>query len=274
MQTRFRRHIALPQDHGSWVFLFSPLLIGLFAGKTFTSASLALVLAALAAFLLRQPMTIALKAYTGRRPRSELPAASFWIFIYGFIVCISISSLMYQGYPMILLLGLPAVPVFAWHLWLVSRREERRQAAIEILATGVLALAAPAAFWIGENAYHPLGWVLWILTWFQSAASIIYAYLRLEQRDWQTPRSLVERYRAGTRALTFAACASLLTLLLAALALVSPWVILPALIQLAETLWGTIFPATGLKPTAIGARQLAVSTLFTLSFILAWKTIH
>jgi hypothetical protein len=31
-QPIFVRHIALPQDHGSWVFLLSPLLIGLFAG--------------------------------------------------------------------------------------------------------------------------------------------------------------------------------------------------------------------------------------------------
>ena len=26
------RHVALPGDHGSWVFLLGPLLIGLFAG--------------------------------------------------------------------------------------------------------------------------------------------------------------------------------------------------------------------------------------------------
>jgi hypothetical protein len=39
MQTLFRRQIALPQDHRSWVFLFSPLLIGLLAGKTFSPAA-------------------------------------------------------------------------------------------------------------------------------------------------------------------------------------------------------------------------------------------
>ncbi len=27
----FVQHIAVPQDHGSWVFIFSPLLIGIFA---------------------------------------------------------------------------------------------------------------------------------------------------------------------------------------------------------------------------------------------------
>jgi hypothetical protein len=90
MQTIFRRSIALPQDHGSWVFLLSPLVIGLFAGKTFSAASLALVVAAMAAFLIRQPLTVAVKAYAGRRPRSDLPAARFWMVIYGTLVLLSV----------------------------------------------------------------------------------------------------------------------------------------------------------------------------------------
>ena len=81
-RTLFRRTIALPTDHGSWVFLLSPLLIGLFAGGRWTPAIVPLVVAALATFLLRQPVTIAVKAYSGRRSRRDLPAAVFWILIY------------------------------------------------------------------------------------------------------------------------------------------------------------------------------------------------
>ena len=44
----FRKQIFLPQDHGSWVFIFSPLLVGLFAGKYFGAASVFLVIAAVA----------------------------------------------------------------------------------------------------------------------------------------------------------------------------------------------------------------------------------
>ncbi|MBK5108482.1 MAG: hypothetical protein JJE12_10125, partial [Anaerolineales bacterium] len=36
----FLRHVALPSDHGSWVFLLSPLLIGLFAGDSWSTATL------------------------------------------------------------------------------------------------------------------------------------------------------------------------------------------------------------------------------------------
>jgi hypothetical protein len=54
---------------------------------------------------------------------------------------------------------------------------------VEIVASGILALAAPAAFWVGRGYPDPQGWVLFGLVWLQSAASIVYAYLRLEQRS-------------------------------------------------------------------------------------------
>jgi hypothetical protein len=261
----------LPQDHGSWVFLFSPLLIGLFAGQTFSPASLAVVVGAVAAFLIRQPVSVAVKIYSGRRSREDLPAARFWMVIYGVLGLLALAELLHLGFFVILSLAIPAIPVFAWHLWLVSRRAERRQAGIEILATGVLALVAPAAFWAGQNGYHPQGWWLWLLTWFQSAASIVYAYLRLEQRDWESSPNLGQRFTAGFRALAYTVFNLTLAFALGAWQLIPGLVWLPYLLQAAETLWGTAIPATGAKPTAIGIRQLIVSTLFTILFIITWR---
>lgn len=271
MKTLFRRQIALPQDHGSWVFLLSPLLIGLTAGKTINAGSVLLVIAALAAFLIRQPVTMLVKIRSGRRHQNDLPAAHFWIGLHGFILLLAVSGLLYNGYTTILLLAVPAGPVFGWHLWLVSKREERRQAGVEILATGVLALAAPAAFWIGRNAYDPLGWVLWILTWFQSAASIVHAYLRLQQREWQSAPNLADRLRAGWRALAYAGFNLGLAAVLGALGVTPGLVFLPYLLQFGETIWGTLNPAIGARPVAIGVRQLIVSALFTVVFIIVWR---
>lgn len=271
MSTYFRRSLALPQDHGSWVFLFSPLTIGLVAGGNFTSGSLALTCAALIAFLIRQPVTVAAKALTGRRPRSDLPGAAFWLVLYGSLGLACALWLAWLGQSVLFWLAAPALPVFGWHLWLVSQRNERRQAGIEILGTGILALAAPAAYWIGQGEYAPLGWVLWILTWFQSAASIVQAYLRLEQREWTAPRSRRAQFRAGSRALAYTGLNLVLAVGLGFLGIIPGLVWLPYLLQLAETLWGTLNPAAGAKPVAIGVRQLIVSTLFTLLFILTWR---
>jgi len=271
MRSLLQRHIALPQDHGSWVFLFSPLLIGLFAADSFNLASFFLALAAFLAFLLRQPLSIAVKAYTGRRPKSDLTPAGFWALLYlaGLLLCLV--GLILLGRAVILLLALPALPIFAWHLWLVSRREERRQIGVEILATGVLALSAPAAFWAGSSQMSFTGWLLWLLTWFQSAASIVYAYLRLQQRDWKQLPAPSARLQAGASALGSAAFNTLAALTLTALHRLPAWVWLAYLLQLGETLWGTLNPAINQKPVRIGLRQLAVSAAFTVLFILFWK---
>ena len=267
----FQKHIALPQDHGSWVFILTPLIIGMFAGRQFSAASLALVVAAMVAFLVRQPVTIAIKAYSGRRPRSDLPAARFWMIIYGALLLLSIAELITLGETYILYLGIPAAPIFAWHLWLVSRREERGQAGIEIVATGVLALAAPAAYWIGRGTYEPIGWLLWVLTWFQSSASIVYAYLRLDQRRWKNIPSLEERFKAGIRPISYTVFNLALSFCLGIFNIIPAFVWLSFLVQTLESFWGTLKPAVNAKPVSIGMRQLFVTVLFTIIFIFTWR---
>jgi len=267
----FRKQIFLPQDHGSWVFIFSPLLVGLFAALQFTSALMYLVLAAISAFLIRQPVTMAVKSYSGRRPKSDLPAAQFWILIYGFILLLAIFGLIRSGLLFIIYLAVPAAPIFAWHLWLVSKREERRQVNIEILATGVLALAAPAAYWASVGVYEPSGWWLWALTWFQSAASIVYAYLRLEQRDMNTVPTGTVMWKMGLRAFAYTTFNLAASLSLGLFAVLPRFIFIPYLVQWMETMWGIFHPAVGWKPTHIGIRQLIVSILWTILFIVTWR---
>lgn len=267
----FRKQIFLPQDHGSWVFIFSPLLVGLFAGGQFNSASLFLVVTAITAFLIRQPITVAVKAFSGRRSKADLPAARIWIILYGVIVLLGLTALIRAGYIYVLFLAVPGAPVFAWHLWLVSKREERRQVNIEIIAIGVLALTAPAAYWVGIGRYDPTGWWLWILVWFQNAASIVYAYLRLEQREWidVPPRNKVWKY--GLRAFTYTTFNLASTLGLGLFSVLPRFIFIPYLVQWSETLWGIFHPAVRWKPTRIGIRQLIVSILWTILFIATWR---
>jgi hypothetical protein len=270
-QTIFLRHIALPQDHGSWIFLISPLVIGLFAGGRWISASGFLILAALAAFLIRQPTTIVVKVYSNRRSRRELHVALIWIGIYALLGLASLAGLIAEGYGYLLYLAIPAAPVFAWHLYLVSRRSERRQAGVEIVGSGVLALAAPAAYWVARGQTDAMGWWLFGLAWFQSAASIVHAYMRLEQRGLNEAPDLAMRLVLGRRALLYT------TFNLSAVAVLSVTGVLPILLpipyllQWGETLWGTLNPAINVKPTLIGLRQLIVSILFTFLFILTWN---
>ena len=267
----FRKQIFLPQDHGSWVFIFSPLLIGLFLGGKFTAASLSLVIASISTFLLRQPLTIAVKAYVGRRAKSDLSAAGLWIVVYGLIALLALYGLILAGFAYLLYLAIPALPVFAWHLWLVSKREERRQINVEIIATGVLSLAAPAAYWVGVGHYDYLGWWLWILVWLQTAASIVHAYLRLEQRELAEIPARNELWKMGFRAFVYTTFNLVLALGLGIASVLPRFLFLPYLIQWSETLWGIFHPAIKWKPTHIGLRQLIVSIVWTILFVVSWR---
>jgi hypothetical protein len=275
MRAYFKRHIALPQDHGSWVFILSPLLIGMFAGGDFTYAAFNLFIAAMSAFLMRQPLTVIVKALSGRRPASDLPPARFWVIVYGAISALALLGLVLEGFGYILYLAVPGAPVFAWHLWLVSKREERRQAGVEVIATGVLALTAPAAYWIGRQGYHPEGWWLWLFCWLQSAASIVYAYLRLSQREISPDQARVttrgEWLGMGSRALLYTSFNLILSAALGIAGWIPKFTAIPFLLQWLETVWGVGRPAIGWKPTHIGVRQLIVSALWTVLFIAVWR---
>lgn len=229
-----------------------------------------LTIAALAAFLMRQPVTIAIKAYSGRRSKRDLYPAIFWICIYSIVGSLAVPGLLLNGFGYILYLALPGIPVFSWHLYLVSRRAERRQAGVEIVGSGVLALSAPAAYWIGMGFPHPTGWWLFLLTWFQSAASIVYAYLRLHQRELNAKPSLSTRLHMARRALLYTTFNLTAVSIHSILGYLPILLFIPYAIQWLETIHGTVNPAIKVKPTRIGIRQLIVSTLFTIAFIITW----
>ena len=269
MQSLFQKQVALPSEHGAWVFLLSPLIIGLVAGKATGPGALALVVAAVSAFLLRQPISMAVKVHSGRRRAAYLSPSIFWTIVYGLIAIFATLVLVNFGHAPVLYLALPAVPVMAWHLWLVSRRAERRQPLIEIMAAGALALSAPAALWVGRDDQNALGWWIWILVWLQSGASILYAYARLAQREAGAPISAVALRSAASPALAFAAVNVLSALVAGAAEAPLRFVFVAYVLQLAEVIWGTVHPAVGWKPARVGVRQLILSTMWTVLFIIA-----
>ena len=268
MREYFKKQIALPQDHGSWVFILSPLLVGIFAGGIFNYAIFNLVIATMSVFMIRQPMTVIVKAISGRRSKSDLTPARFWVLIYGSIAALTLTSLILEGFGFVLYLAIPGAPVFAWHLWLVSRRAERKQAGIEVIATGVLSLAAPAAYWVGLGRYDPLGWWLMLWVWLQSAASIVYAYLRLEQRELKQEQSNGQLWKMGNRALLYTSFNLGLSLILGWANIIPQLIFIPFLLQWLETIWGITHPSIGWKPIRIGIRQLTISILWTILFII------
>jgi hypothetical protein len=112
---------------------------------------------------------------------------------------------------------------------------------------------------------------LWLLTWLQAAASIVYAYLRLEQRDPAQGPARTGLSLSGRRALVYTAFNMLFTLALGLAGRLPRWIFVPFMVQWLETLWGVRHPAAGWKPTRIGVRQSIVSAIWTALFVLFWR---
>jgi hypothetical protein len=268
IQSHFKKHIALPPDHGSWVFLLSPLIIGLYAGGDFKLESVLLIIASLCAFLLRQPMVIAVKAIAGRRAIKDLATAKFWILFYFPFLVPSLVLLIMSDYWFVLYLAIPGVLIFIWYLSNVLKREERHHILFDIVASGVLALAAPAAYWVGTGSPHPIGWVLWVLVWAQSSASIFHAFLRLAQRNLKSMPTFEKRITLGASTLFFTSINLSIVTYFSLNKVFPPLLFLPYLLQFVESTYCTFFPAINIKPTRIGFRQLFISTLFTIIFVI------
>ena len=266
----FRRHVALPADHGSWAFFLGPLIVGLFVGGRWHTTVIYLTVAAACGFLVRQPIGLMVKVAAGRRGRDLLPAAAFWVTLYGAVAALHVTGLALRGFSYILVLAVPGLLVFGWYLLLLYRRAERRQWLMEILATGSIALVAPAGMWAGRGETDPLGWWLWLLMWLQSAAGIVFVYLRLEQRRHHEAPPPGQRLREGAAALTVATLGLLLAAGLGGAGIVSIWLWVPYLWQALEVTRGVLQPAIGVKPVAIGVRQLVVKIVFVLLFVALW----
>ena len=271
-QRILNKRYALPPEHGAWIWWLGPLVIGMAAAGQLRPELALLTIASLAAFLLRHPSTILIKTFTGRRPRLDRTPAWIWAVLYAGLAAVAVAGLVLTGQAKILFLGLPGLPVFLWHLWLVSRREERGQPGVEIIAAGVLALAAPAGYWVAGGEADRIAWLLWILTWLQSASSIVFVYLRLSHRKLENFPSLCDRMRMGTRALSYYGFNLFLCLGCVLLGWIPYGVLLAFAVQMGDAIQGVLQPTIGLRPTSIGFRQLAFSLIFVGMMATAFLT--
>lgn len=213
-----------------------------------------------------------MKVLSGRRRRRQLRPAFFWLALYAIVALILLSPLLAAGYWRILLLALPGLPVFGWHLWLVKQRAERKRPGVEIVAAGVLALMAPAAFWLAGGDQDQTALWLWVISWLQSAASIVHIHLRLHQRESTDVGNWRDKLALGWRSLAyhgFNLAAGLVGWFLFDLPAEIP---LAFSLVLLDGLHGVLVPATGYRPARIGLRQLLFSSaFFVISAIGFWR---
>ena len=170
------RSVALPSEHGGWMFLLEPLLLGLVVAGSWPG--LALAVAALGAVLLHQPIKVAAKDYLkGKRPLRTVWAERFMA-LYGLVAVVAFALVLRSGERAFLLPLLLALPLMMTQLVYDARNQSR--AALPELA-GALALAALApAIAVLDGWSLARAWPLWLLVASRALPAILYVRARLK----------------------------------------------------------------------------------------------
>jgi hypothetical protein len=267
----WRKHIALPQQHGSWVLWLGPYLIGLGIGGFLKPGVLWLSLASLGAFLALQPLTVLVKALSGRRTRDDITPALFWLGLYGVLLAFGALGLVATGNAWLLLLGVLALPAVAWQLWLVTRKAERHALWAEVAGTAALSLAAPAALWV-DSGFSVMGMWLWLLCALQAGASIAHVFVLLAYRRMTTLPDKALRWQTARLSVLWHAVNVAVVVALVVPGFVPALAIVAFVAMLAESIYGDwLKPKLGVKPAVIGMRQVIVALVFALLMIAAYR---
>ncbi len=170
------RSVALPSEHGGWMFLLEPLLLGLAVAGSWPGVALAV--AALGAFLLHQPVKVAVKDYLkGKRPLRTVWAERF-IGLYGLVAVVAFALVLRSGERAFLLPLLLALPLMLAQLLYDARNQSR---ALMPELAGALALGALApAIALLDGWPLARAWPLWLLVGSRALPAILYVRARLK----------------------------------------------------------------------------------------------
>jgi hypothetical protein len=170
------RSVALPTEHGGWSFITEPILLGLLLAPNL--GGIALGIAALGAFLLRQPLKLYVKDVRSGRQVPRTNVARQFLLFYGILtIAAGLITLLVVPSPDNLLPLLFALPLFAIQLTYDIGNKSRSLVAemTGSLATG--ALASSIVVMHGWSLIPALG--LWLALAAKAITTVLYVRSRL-----------------------------------------------------------------------------------------------
>lgn len=254
--------MALPVEHGAWSFLLEPVALGLILAPS--ASGLCLALAALAAFLTRHPLRLAV---LDRRKGAWYPRTALslrFAFVYGSAALgFAAAAFALASGPVILPIFLAApLALGALACDLTARGRE-----LSAELAGSVALGASATAIVLAGAGSPaVGWMAWLLLALRAITAILYVRARLQhERAGGAPVFPI----IATHAIALVAVVSLVAIGAA------PWLTIPAFaLLLLRAAHGLLTPAKGLRAQVIGVQEVmfgvATVLLLTQGFRSGW----
>nr|MBN1228969.1 YwiC-like family protein [Anaerolineae bacterium] len=182
-----RIKLILPSEHGSWSLMLTPFIIGagiavVRGGAPGASRGVILCLiAVLAIFFLRQPITLIWRIGRGKARKADLTAAWFWSLVLVGAAALAGAGLLALGRWQVAWLAIPALGVLLLTL-LITSVTGPRNLFVELAGVAGLALAAPAAYVSATAELDAPGWLTWGISALHNLTSVLYVRLRIDDR--------------------------------------------------------------------------------------------
>lgn len=253
------RPIALPVEHGGWGLLATPVVLGLAVAPSAAGASLGV--AALGAFLARQPLRIAIGDWQrGKRyPRT----AWAWRLALGFTaLALAGVGFAWLATPHRFWLPLVVAAPLALVQFVYDLRNDGRAFVAEVC--GAASLGSLAAAIVLASGWPPgPALVLWGLLALQAAGAILYVSARLRLARG-TPASRGPAWLAHAVALALATTLALFGH--------APWLAVSAFVLLTmRAVVGLWPPHEGTRTTVVGFQEVGASLLTVVCLALGYR---
>jgi hypothetical protein len=241
--------VALPAEHGGWGFLAEPAILGLALAPSAAGGCFAL--AALAGFLARHPLRLALidRRRGARYPRTVLAGRVFAGFAGLALVLLAVASALATA-PFWLPLAVAApIGLVALSFDALGRSREALPEAAGATALG----ASAAAIALAGGAPAGSAWGAWALLALRAVTSVLYvrARLRLDRGLPAGPRAVHVGHAAAFAAATGLAAAGW-----------APWLApLVFFVLLARSGWGLSSRRRPVRPQVLGFQELGYGLL-------------
>ncbi|HEX6385682.1 MAG TPA: YwiC-like family protein [Anaerolineae bacterium] len=260
----FRKQLVLPAEHGSWAWLLVPFFVGTAVAGQWNFAVTLVLIGGLAAFLVRQPATVWLRASQGRARRSDGPLAAGWTLGLALVALSCLAGLLLMGRTALIWLLPPLLLILVLYLMAVRQnRASTRALWMEVAGAVALAALAPAAIIAATGHITTTAWALWGLMALQNGLGAVYVRLRIADTHGRPVKRwpVFWGHAAGAAAV-----------LLASALTVVPWLAaLPFLAFLLRAGWAVVKPRPIPRIKRFGFIEVGVEVASGLVIITAYS---
>jgi hypothetical protein len=252
------KSVALPVEHGSWGFLFEPLVAGL--AIAFSVGGVWIAVMTIGAFLVRQPLKVLIIDRLGMKVRERAAAALVFLAIYGTVFTAGLIGAVASVGWRPLLPFIFVLPFAAYQIYCDASRKSRQLVAEVIGAVSIS--ASIAAITLSDGRPWSVAISLWLIFVLRLVTSILYVRNRL----------LLEKGKQYSRIVPTVAHLTALTIVavLAYLGLSPVLTTFAMLILLWRAVVGVAPRRRKLRAMQIGVLEIVYGALTVLSVVIGY----